>query len=225
MKRLPIAKEGLPYLIGLTALLVVFILLGWRFITGLTLILALLVLNFFRDPERAIPRVSNAVLAPADGQIVFAGRDLEDRYINREALKISIFMSIFNVHVNRIPFSGQVESVHYDKGTFFAANLDKASHNNERNAVVLRIHGGERIVFVQIAGLVARRIDCWLKPGDRVHRGERFGMIRFGSRLDIFVPIDSRLAISKGQRVKAGESILCYHPKKEEAGVGGSHDG
>ena len=225
MKRLPIAKEGLPYLIGLTALFVVFILLGWTFITGLTLILVLLVLNFFRDPERAIPNVANAVLAPADGQIVFTGRALEDRYINREALKISIFMSIFNVHVNRIPFSGQVENVHYEKGTFFAANLDKASRNNEHNAVVLRIHGGEKIVFVQIAGLVARRIDCWLKPGDRVHRGERFGMFRFGSRLDIFVPTDSRLATNKGQRVKAGESILCYHPKKEETGEGGSHDG
>ncbi len=218
MRRFPIAKEGLPYILGLAILLVVFVLLGWTFLTILTLIATLLVINFFRDPERVIPQVPHAVLAPADGQVVFAGKAFENRFLNRETLKISIFMSIFSVHVNRIPFSGEVESVHYEKGTFVAAHLDKASQKNEHNAVVLRITGGRKIVFVQIAGLVARRIDCWLKPGDRVQRGERFGMIRFGSRLDIFVPVDSRLAISKGRYVRAGESILCYHQKNDRNG-------
>jgi len=173
-----------------------------------------LVVNFFRDPERVIPQVSNAVLSPADGRIIFAGPTFEERFLSKETLKISIFMSIFNVHVNRIPYPGEVESIHYHGGTFFAASLDRASQENEHNAVVLRTAEGEKIVFVQIAGLIARRIDCWLQPGERVKQGERFGMIRFGSRLDVFVPTNSHLAVSKGQRVKAGESILCYHPPK-----------
>jgi phosphatidylserine decarboxylase len=224
MRRIPIAKEGLRYIVGLTVLLIVFVLLGWTLLTLLTLISTILVINFFRDPERVIPQVPHAVLAPADGRIIFAGKASENGILNGAALKISIFMSIFNVHVNRIPFSGEVESIHYEKGTFFAASLDKASHSNEHNAVVLRVPGGEKIVFVQIAGLVARRIDCWLKPGDRVQRGERFGMIRFGSRLDVFVPGDSRLAVNEGHRVKAGESIICYHPKNDEKGSAASRD-
>jgi phosphatidylserine decarboxylase len=224
MRRLPIAKEGLPYIIGLTALLVVFVLLGWTLLTLLTLIATLLVVNFFRDPERVIPEVPQAVMAPADGRIIFAGKAFEDRFFNSETLKISIFMSIFDVHVNRIPFSGEVESIYYEKGTFFAASLDKASQKNEHNAVVLRVPGGEKIVFIQIAGLVARRIDCWLQPGDRVRRGERFGMIRFGSRLDVFVPTGSCLAVNEGQRVKAGESILCYHPTNNKNGELGSRE-
>ena len=213
MRRLPIAKQGSPYIIGLAVLLLLFGLLGWAILAAITLILTLLVINFFRDPERTIPQDPQAVLAPADGQIIFVGKVFEDRFVKKETLKISIFMSIFNVHVNRIPFSGEVESVHYEKGTFFAAHVDKASRDNEHNAVILRISGGEKIVFIQIAGLVARRIDCWLQPGEQVQRGDRFGMIRFGSRLDVFVPTDSRLAVNKGQRVKAGESILCYHLK------------
>lgn len=213
MRRLPIAKQGLPYITGLAMLLLVSGLLGWTILTILTLIVTLLVINFFRDPERTIPQDPLAVLAPADGRIIFAGKVFEDRFLNKETLKISIFMSIFNVHVNRIPFSGEVDSVHYEKGTFFAAHVDKASRDNEHNAVILNISGGEKIVFIQIAGLVARRIDCLIKPGERVQRGDRFGMIRFGSRLDVFVPTECRLAVNKGQRVKAGESILCHHLK------------
>ena len=214
MRRIPIAKQGLPYILGITVILILFLFLGWTFFTVLALILTAMVINFFRDPERVIPQVPQAVLSPADGKIIFAGSTFEDRFVGEETLKISIFMSIFNVHVNRIPLTGEVESIHYEKGTFFAANLDKASHDNEHNAVVLRTPEGEKIVFVQIAGLIARRIDCWLQTGELVQQGERFGMIRFGSRLDVFVPINSRLAVSKGQRVKAGESILCYRPQK-----------
>ena len=224
MKRVPIAKQGLPYITGIAVLLVIFVLMGWTFIALLTLTATLLVINFFRDPERVTPQAPYAIVAPADGKIIFAAKVYEDRFLNKETLKISIFMSIFNVHVNRIPYSGEVETIHYKKGTFLAANLDKASQNNEHNAIVLRTSGGKRIAFIQIAGLVARRIDCWLQPGERVRRGERFGMIRFGSRLDIFVPTDSRLAVKKGQHVKAGESIICYHPAKKENGEPGSHD-
>ena len=214
MRRIPLAKQGLPYILGLSVLLILLFFLGWTFLTVLALILTVLVINFFRDPERVIPQVPHAILAPADGKVIFVGPIFEDRFLNKETLKISIFMSIFNVHVNRIPLTGEVESIHYEKGTFFAASLDKASLDNEHNAVVLRTPEGEKIVFVQIAGLIARRIDCWVQPGERVQRGERFGMIRFGSRLDVFVPSNSQPVVSKGQRVKAGESILCYHQTK-----------
>ena len=214
MQRIPLAKQGLPYILGLSVLLILLFFLGWTFLTVLALILTVLVINFFRDPERVIPQAPNAILAPADGKVIFVGPTFEDRFLKKETLKISIFMSIFNVHVNRIPFPGEVESIHYEKGTFFAASLDKASLDNEHNAVVLRTPEGEKIVFVQIAGLIARRIDCWVQPGARVQQGERFGMIRFGSRLDVFVPSNSQLVVSKGQRVKAGESILCYHQTK-----------
>ncbi len=214
MRQIPIAKQGLPYILGLSVLLILLFFLGWIFVTVLALILTVLVINFFRDPERVIPQAPNAILAPADGKVIFVGQTFEDRFLKKETLKISIFMSIFNVHVNRIPFTGEVESIHYEKGTFFAASLDKASLDNEHNAVVLRTPEGEKIVFVQVAGLIARRIDCWVQPGERVQRGERFGMIRFVSRLDVFVPFNSKPEVSKGQRVKAGESILCYHQPK-----------
>jgi phosphatidylserine decarboxylase len=219
MRRPLIAKEGLPYIIGLALLSLVFAILGWGIPAGLTFIGLILVVNFFRDPERTTPHVPDAVVAPADGRVIYVGKVFEDRFLDREALKISIFMSIFDVHVNRIPFSGEVESVHYEKGTFFSANLDKASQDNEHNAVVLSIPGGERMVFIQIAGLVARRIDCWLQPGNQVQRGERFGLIRFGSRLDLFVPVGCRPAVREGHRVKAGESIVCYNPSKSKNGV------
>ena len=219
MQRLPIAKEGLPYTIGLAVLVLVFVLLGWGVAAGLTFIGTVVVVNFFRDPERITPDVPHAVIAPADGRIVYVGTVFENRFLAEETLKISTFMSVFDVHVNRIPFSGVVESVHYEKGKFFSANLNKASQDNEHNAIVLRVPGGEKMVFIQIAGLVARRIDCWLQPGNQVKRGERFGLIRFGSRVDLFVSLDCRPAVSEGQRVKAGESIVCYHPRKNENGV------
>jgi phosphatidylserine decarboxylase len=213
MARIPIAKEGLPYIIGASVLLLGCILLGWTFFAGLALIITLLVINFFRDPERTSPQIPHSVVAPADGLVVFVGKAATGRFLDKEAIKISIFMSIFDVHVNRVPFPGEVENVHYEKGKFFSANLDKASTDNEHNAVILRIPGDEKIVFVQIAGLVARRISCWLRPGDVVRRGERFGLIRFGSRVDLYVPQESHLAVKEGQRVKAGESIVCYYPR------------
>ena len=211
MQHLPIAKQGFVYIAVLAALFLASTLAGWKFVATVSLLATILVVNFFRDPERTVPADPSAVVAPADGKIIFTGKVVEGRFIRREALKISIFMNVFNVHVNRVPFSGEIASIHYEKGKFLAANLDRASWDNEHNAVVLRLANGEEIAFVQIAGLIARRIDCWVKPGDRVERGERFGMIRFGSRVDLYMPPTWRLVVATGQHVKAGESIVCYY--------------
>jgi len=210
MKHLPIAKQGFVSIVVLAALFLASALAGWPFVATVSLLVTILVVNFFRDPERTVPAEPSAVVAPADGKIIFVGKVVEDRFIRRETLKISIFMNIFNVHVNRVPFSGEITHIHYEKGKFLAANLDKASRDNEHNVVVLRVAGGDLIAFVQLAGLIARRIDCWVKTGDRIERGERFGMIRFGSRVDLYVPPTWRLAVATGQHVKAGESIVCY---------------
>jgi phosphatidylserine decarboxylase len=210
MQHLPVAKQGFVFITVVAALFVASALAGWTFVATVSLLSTILVVNFFRDPERTVPAEPGAVVAPADGKIVFVGKVVEDRFIRREMLRISIFMNIFNVHVNRVPFSGEITRVHYEKGEFLAANVDKASRENEHNAVVLRVASGELIAFVQVAGLIARRIDCWVKTGDRVERGERFGMIRFGSRVDLYVPPTWRLAVAAGRHVKAGESIVCY---------------
>lgn len=223
MRRLPISSEGRPFIGGLVLFLVVFVLAGWAVLSWLTLLVTILVINFFRDPERRVPDVPHAVVAPADGWVVFTGRVVEDRFLDKEALKVSIFMTIFDVHVNRVPFSGEVAGVHYQKGTFLSANLDKASRENEQNAVVERISADETMVFVQVAGFIARRIRCWVQPGDRVRKGDRFGMIRFGSRLDLYVPAGCRLAVARGQHVKAGESIVCYCPMEKTEGKTADH--
>jgi phosphatidylserine decarboxylase len=211
MQHLPIAKQGFVYIAVLAALFLASSLAGWKVVATVSLLATILVVNFFRDPERTVPADPSAVVAPADGKIMFTGKVVEDQFIRREALKVSIFMNVFDVHVNRVPLSGEITSIHYEKGKFLAANLDKASRDNEHNAVVLRLAHGEEMALVQIAGLIARRIDCWVKPGDRVERGERFGMIRFGSRVDLYVPPTWRLAVTTGQHVKAGESIVCYY--------------
>jgi len=211
VQHLPIAKQGFPSIAVLVALFLASALAGWMVVAAASLLAALLVVNFFRDPERAVPSDPRAVVAPADGKIIFTGKVFEDRFLRREALKVSIFMNVFNVHVNRVPFSGEIANIRYEKGKFLAANLNKASRDNEHNAVVLRLADGEALALVQIAGLIARRIDCWVKPGDRVERGERFGMIRFGSRVDLYAPTTCRLAVAEGQYVRAGESIVCYY--------------
>ncbi len=217
MQHLPIVKQGLPSIAVLVALFLASALAGWTVVAAVSLLAAVLVINFFRDPERALPADPQAMVAPADGKVIFTGKVFEDRFLRREAIKISIFMNIFNVHVNRVPFSGEITNIHYKKGKFLAANLAKASRDNEHNAVVLRVADGEALAFVQIAGLIARRIDCWVRPGDLVRSGERFGMIRFGSRVDLYVPTTCRLVVGEGQHVKAGESIVCYYGSDTKA--------
>ena len=168
-------------------------------------------LNFFRDPERAPPPGEHLVLSPADGRVVAVVPEREDRFLAAPATRISIFMSPLDVHVNRNPVSGIVERVQHTAGKFRAAFADKASLDNERNALVLESRG-RRYLVVQIAGAVARRIVCRLAPGDQVQRGERCGLIMFGSRVDLFVPADVRPLVQRGDRVRAGTSVVAEEP-------------
>lgn len=169
-------------------------------------------LCFFRDPDRIPPAGDRAVLSPADGTVIKVEDVEADPFLGLKMRKISIFMSVFNVHVNRAPMSGKAGRIMYFPGKFFNASLDKASKDNEHNAIVLETETGEKIVFVQIAGLIARRIVCWLKPGDSMIRGQRIGLIRFGSRLDVYVPPESAVDVKVGRKVQAGRSILGYLP-------------
>lgn len=176
------------------------------------IILAVFVTAFFRNPERRIPSDPGAVVSPADGRVVFVGEVTEDRYLKAPAKKISVFMSVFNVHVNRVPFSGTVEQVDYNPGKFLVASKDKASLDNEQNAVLLKADRERRVLVIQIAGMVARRIVCYLKAGDRAEIGKRFGLIMFGSRLDLFLPPEAEVLVSVGDHVRGGSSIVGRMP-------------
>jgi phosphatidylserine decarboxylase len=162
---------------------------------------------FFRDPERTAPADDRAIISPADGRVVAVVAEREDRFLDVMATRVSIFMSPLDVHVNRSPVTGTVRQVQHTEGKFRAAFSDKSSLDNERNAVVLE-SGGKRYLMVQIAGALARRIVCHVGPGDRLERGQRFGMIMFGSRVDVFLPPGVQPTVSKGERVRAGLSVL-----------------
>ncbi len=204
----PIAKAGLPF-VGIAAFATaVFALLGMAFLALTGLAATFFICYFFRDPDRAIPDRDAAVVSPADGKVVKVETVEKGRFCNASCLKISIFMSIFNVHVNRVPLNGEIARVSYFPGKFFSANLDKASSDNEHNAVFLKTDQGREICFVQIAGLVARRIICYVQEGQKVNRGQRFGLICFGSRLDVYLPVDTDIAVSVGDRVSAGTTVL-----------------
>jgi phosphatidylserine decarboxylase len=180
-------------------------------LSAIALILTLFIMYFFRDPDRRGQLPEGAILCPADGKIIEVCEVRRDESpLKASALKISIFMSVFDVHVNRIPVNGTVTGISYHAGRFFAANLDKASSDNESNRVLLETPDGRRILVIQIAGLIARRIACWVEETDRVQAGQRFGLIRFGSRVEVFAPVPSRAVVRVGQRVKAGQTILGY---------------
>jgi phosphatidylserine decarboxylase len=202
-----IAREGWPFL---AAALAAAVLVAWAagFWWSLPLWLAaLFVLQFFRDPPREVPEDPLAVVSPADGRIV-AVEKARDPWLEREALKVSVFMNVFNVHSNRAPVDGTVRQVWYHAGEFVNAALDKASLSNERNALWLHTRGGADVTCVQIAGLVARRILCYVSAGAELKRGERFGFIRFGSRVDLYLPLDAQAVAAIGDKVYAAESVL-----------------
>jgi phosphatidylserine decarboxylase len=206
----PIAKEGFLFLIP-SALLTIFLAaIGWKILTLLGILFTLFIAFFFRNPKRKIPSLQNIILSPADGRIIHVGECEEDRFLKERALKVSIFMSVLDVHINRAPVSGKVLEKSYYPGQFLVANAEKSSLLNEQNAFILETEDRLKIVLIQIAGFVARRIVCYAKAGDTLRMGEIFGMIRFGSRIDLYLPKKVRPNVKVGQHVKGGESIIGY---------------
>jgi len=209
--KLPIAREGIPFILIGIGLTCVFLILDLLVLAIPFAVLTSFVIFFFRDPERNLVNSEKAVLTPADGKIIAIERLTNgDNRFPDTAVKLSIFMSVFNAHINRIPVGGRISQLTYHPGKFFSANLDKASLHNENNMVLLETDNREKIVLVQVAGLIARRIVCWVKAGDYVKTGQRFGLIRFGSRLEVYLPPDSTITVRKGEKVKAGQTIIGY---------------
>ena len=211
-RRFPIAKEGMMFILPLGLLSLILWIVHLPVLAGLSAFLTLFVIYFFRDPERAIPPGEKAILSPADGKVIQVQPCVEERFLRGPTIKISVFMSVFNVHVNRNPLTARIIDSSYAAGKFLRADLDRASAANEQNALLVETAEGVRLLVIQIAGLIARRIVCWVKKGDWVVRGQRFGLIRFGSRLDIYLPRDTQLQVRVGQRALAGQTILGYLP-------------
>jgi phosphatidylserine decarboxylase len=208
-----IAREGWLY----TSLAVVVAVLVTVFFGAWSIpfwIVAVFVLQFFRDPAREIPQGEGLVLCPADGRVIVVGKAPDPYRNNAESLKISVFMNVFNVHSNRSPVDAEVHRIDYAAGLFVNASFDKASTDNERNAMVMRMADGTEISCVQVAGLIARRILCYVKAGDRLARGQRYGFIRFGSRVDVYLPPGARPRVAIGDKVKASSTVLAELPRR-----------
>lgn len=204
-----VAKEGYPFIAGAFLFFFIVYLLGapcW--LNFILLAFFVFTVAFFRDPNRRCSGVGNEVLCPADGTIVSIDHYEKDRFLDEPTVKISIFMSPFNVHVNRAPLAGTVENIIYNEGKYFNAKSEKASLDNEQNALIMKLKNGRRIVVNQIAGLIARRIVCRVGTGTLLGRGERFGIIRFGSRVDLHLPPDTKVLCGVGERVYAGDTIM-----------------
>ena len=208
-----IAVEGTPYLIVLLCLSVLTtIAFGWW---SLPLwLVTLFVMQFFRDPPRVIPQGEGLVLCPADGRVIVVGKAPDPYRSGADSLKVSIFMNVFNVHSQRSPVDAEVHRIDYASGLFVNAALDKASSHNERNAMIMRLADGTEISCVQVAGLIARRILCYAKVGDRLARGERYGFIRFGSRVDVYLPPGARPLVAIGDKVSASSTVLAELPRR-----------
>lgn len=201
-----IAREGWPFLAAATAAAAVATwLAGWW--SAPFWLAVLFVLQFFRDPAREVPGDARTVVSPADGRVIAVGR-ARDPYLDRDSIKISVFMNVFNVHSNRSPVDGRVHKRWYHPGRFVNAALDKASEENERNALWLRTESGTDVTCVQVAGLIARRILCYVGEGDSLARGQRFGFIRFGSRVDVYIPEDAKLVAALGDKVYASSTVI-----------------
>jgi len=204
---IPVASEGWPFIIPLAIVTALLFAFGWKNTAYVSLVLTLFVLFFFRDPERTVPEGKGVVVSPADGKVIVIKDIYEPTYLKQDVKQISIFLSVFNVHVNRSPVGGTVEIVKYNPGKFHVASVDKASLDNEQTAMVID-DGKHKILVKQIAGLIARRIVCYAKPGDAIRIGERYGLIRFGSRVDIFLPKDTELKVKLGDRIKGARDII-----------------
>ena len=182
--------------------------LGWSAVAVATAISTLFVSWFFRNPPRVVPQGPRLVVSPGDGKVLAVEEEFEPRYLKERAIRISIFLNVFDVHINRLPCDGVIENVQYQPGLFLVASKPHATLQNEQNAVMIKTAEGAKVLCVQVAGLIARRIVWWVSPKDRAVRGERYGLIRFGSRMDTYVPAATLIKIAVGDRVKGGETIL-----------------
>ena len=202
-----VAVEGIKLAVFILFFALFFFLYKAYVVSIILFIFFIFNLYFFRNPKRISP-VGKQVVSPADGEVILIKEVYEEKFLKKEAIKISIFMSIFNVHINRSPYDGEVIDVKYEKGRFFSADLDKATDENEKNYILLKTLDGEKILFVQVAGLIARRIVCDVQRGDYLKKGDIIGLICYGSRLDIFMPKNSEIKVKLKDKVKAGETIL-----------------
>lgn len=208
--QIPVALEGYPF-IGFAALTtLVLAILDYDGGALLALFLTAFVLYFFRDPERITSEDEDALVSPADGKVILIEKLFDDKFVKEHVYKVSIFMNVFNVHVNRAPCPGIVTRVLYSPGMFFSADTERGALENEACAMILETRNNRQIAVVQVAGLIARRIVCWAGKGDSLARGERFGLIRFGSRVDLYLPQQVQLEVTVGQKVRAGETVLGY---------------
>ena len=202
-----LAREGWVHVaLAVGAAAITHYYLGWLWASPLWVV-SVFVIQFFRDPPRAMPVSPTAILAPADGRVIVLD-EVEDPYLKRPSKRISIFMNVFNVHSNKSPIEGKVMERWYNKGKFFNAALDKASRDNERNALWIRTDAGQDVVVVQVAGLIARRILCYVQSGERIAQGQRYGFIRFGSRLDVYLPTTAQFQVSLGDKVHATTDVI-----------------
>ena len=205
---IPFAKEGIPFIGAAVGVTLLAGWLGWIIATVGAAILTLFVSWFFRNPFRVIPQGPRLVLASGDGKVIAIEEEFESRFIKDRSIRVSIFLNVFDVHINRIPCEGVIEDVQYQPGLFLVASKPDATLRNEQNALMIRTVEGAKVLCVQVAGLIARRIVCWVSPKDRAVLGERFGLIRFGSRMDTFLPLGTSIKVAVGDRVKGGETIL-----------------
>jgi len=205
---IPFAKEGIPVIGAAVGIALLAVWLGWIIASVGAAILTLFVSWFFRNPSRMVPQGPHLVVASGDGKVIAIEEEFEPRFIKDRSIRLTIFLNVFDVHINRIPCEGTVEEIRYQPGLFRMASRPDATLQNEQNALMIRTVEGGKVLCVQVAGLIARRIVCWVSPGDRAVRGERFGLIRFGSRMDTFLPIGTAVKVAVGDRVKGGETIL-----------------
>lgn len=205
---IPFAKEGIPFIAATVGVTLLAVWLGWVIAAVVAALLTFFVSWFFRNPARVIPQGPRLVVASGDGKVVAIEEEFESRFIKDRSIRVSIFLNVFDVHINRVPCEGVIEDVQYQPGLFLVASKPDATLRNEQNALMIRTTQGAKVLCVQVAGLIARRIVCWVSPKDRAVLGERFGLIRFGSRMDTFLPIGTAIKVAVGDRVKGGETIL-----------------
>ena len=205
---IPFAKEGVPFIGAAVGVTLLAGWLDWTIAAVGAAILTLFVSWFFRNPSRVTPQGPRLVVAPGDGKVLTIEQEFEPRFIKDPSIRISIFLNVFDVHINRVPCEGVIEDVQYQPGLFLVASKPDATLRNEQNALMIRTVQGTKVLCVQVAGLIARRIVCWISPGDRAVCGERFGLIRFGSRMDTFLPLGTAVKVAVGDRVIGGETIL-----------------